>query len=325
MSTYAEERGASLKLRERKLRQRQRERSVRLAWMCVIACGMLLFGSVGIVAAGKMREVREMKQQSQQLAAETETEQATETERVRKPGPYPYHKPVKYSYTEALAQLEILALDYPEFEPICKTFEYYPGSLMVALANNPDMISFVEGYLESDGKANGVLSAAEKAQKVPHLLQWDKRWGYVAYGDDNIALSGCAPTCLAMVMIGLTGDAKITPDAVAEYASENGYYVEGTGTDWRMMTEGCLDFGIQGEILEMGEESIMTALEEGRPIICSMEPGDFTAAGHFIVLAGIEDGKIRVNDPNSKVRSEKLWDYSTLAPQIKGVWAFSKM
>ena len=41
----------------------------------------------------------------------------------------------------------------------------------------------------------------------------------------------------------------------------------------------------------------MGALENGEPVICSMRPGDFTTKGHFIVLVGMEDGKIRVQCP----------------------------
>lgn len=341
MNTYAEEQGVSLKLQEREQRQKQRERNVRRVWMSIIIFSILFLTAVGVVAAGKMREIRETELQqaavetkqtavkTKQTSAETkhageetETGQMQETGRVRKTGPYPYHAPVDYSYTEALVQLEILAADYPEFEPFCKTFEKYPGNLMVALANNPDMISFAEGYLTADGKANGGLTAEEKAQKVPQLLQWDKRWGYVSYGDDNIALSGCAPTCLSMVIIALTGKTEVTPDIVADYAMENDYYFYGTGTKWEIMTEGCEAFGIQGEVTQPVESDVMAFLDAGNPIICSMGPGDFTAAGHFIVLSGIEDGKIRVNDPNSKVRSEKLWDFETIASQLKGMWVF---
>ena len=53
-----------------------------------------------------------------------------------------------------------------------------------------------------------------------------------------------------------------------------------------------------------------------------MRPGDFTTQGHFIVLVGGEDGKIIVNDPNSKERSSLLWEYDTLAGQIKNLWVF---
>ncbi len=327
MRTHTEKQEEILRLQERKRRQKQRERDVRLLWMGIIMFSVLLLTAAGVVAAGKIREVRETELQ-QTAMSETETEQTvqtTQTERVRKPGPYPYHKPVEYSYTEALEQLETLAVDYPEFEEICKNFEKYPGDLMVALANNPDMLSFVEGYLTADQEVSSTLTAAEKTQKIPHLLQWDKRWGYMSYGDDNMALSGCAPTCLSMVIIGLTGETQITPDAVGKYAMDNSYYVFGTGTNWELMTAGCLDFGIQGEIIQPTEAAVAEALQAGKPVICSMGPGDFTYGGHFIVLTDMEDGKVRVNDPNSKVRSERMWDFETIQTQIKGLWAFTKV
>ncbi len=43
---------------------------------------------------------------------------------------------------------------------------------------------------------------------------------------------------------------------------------------------------------------------------------------NFNVLSKIENGKIKVNDPNSKKRSSMLWDYERLAPQIKNLWSF---
>ncbi|MBQ1871316.1 MAG: C39 family peptidase, partial [Lachnospiraceae bacterium] len=55
----------------------------------------------------------------------------------------------------------------------------------------------------------------------------------------------------------------------------------------------------------------------------SMKPGDFTYTGHFIVLTGIdEDGKIMVNDPNSRNNSDKHWDVDTLVKQIKALWVY---
>ena len=53
-------------------------------------------------------------------------------------------------------------------------------------------------------------------------------------------------------------------------------------------------------------------------------PRRFHNTGHFIVLVGVKDGQIQVNDPNSRERSEKLWDWSTLEYQITNLWAFSK-
>ena len=91
------------------------------------------------------------------------------------------------------------------------------------------------------------------------------------------------------------------------------------------MTAGAEHFGVQGQELGLSENGILSELESGHPVICSMRPGDFTTTGHFIVLTGVEDGKIRVNDPNSRQRSEELWDYDTLEYQINNLWAFSTM
>ena len=126
-----------------------------------------------------------------------------------------------------------------------------------------------------------------------------------------------------MVVSGLTGDASVTPYVVAEYADDNGYYVQGTGSKWSLISEGCQNFGVAAEELPLSQNVVYDALEAGRPIICSVRPGDFTTTGHFIVLVGVEDGKIRVNDSNSRERSQKLWDYQTLERQIDNLWAFS--
>lgn len=54
------------------------------------------------------------------------------------------------------------------------------------------------------------------------LLQYDQRWDYGDYGNSSVAVSGCGPACLSMVITSLTGDDTITPYVVAQYASEQG-------------------------------------------------------------------------------------------------------
>ena len=39
-------------------------------------------------------------------------------------------------------------------------------------------------------------------------------------------------------------------------------------------------------------------LDAGRFLICAMKKGDFTAAGHFIVVYGYDESGFLVNDPN---------------------------
>ena len=65
-------------------------------------------------------------------------------------------------------------------------------------------------------------------------------------------------------------------------------------------------------------------LNSGRVIVAHMGPGVFTEIGHYIVIAGYEDGKFRVNDPNSYVNSEKLWEFEEFSNQIKMMWSFDK-
>ena len=98
---------------------------------------------------------------------------------------------------EVQQKLQALAQEYPEFEEVYDNADAYPQKLLVALCNNPEMIDFVKGYPDADGSGEGWLTKNELSQRFPLLLQWDKRWGYIPYGDNVIGLSGCAPTCLS--------------------------------------------------------------------------------------------------------------------------------
>lgn len=196
-------------------------------------------------------------------------------------------------------------------------------TLRELLENNPETVDFIKNYpsMKDNPPAEDIGEVTKGV--IPHLLQWDERWGYQIYGDNMIAVNGCGPTAISMVAAGLTGDGSITPYKVAKYAEEQGYYTGESGTSWSLMTDGAQQWGIRGEELGLSREEIFSALENGSPIICSMRPGDFTTTGHFIVLVGVEDGKIRVNDPNSVKRSEELWDYETLEYQINNLWAYT--
>lgn len=202
-------------------------------------------------------------------------------------------------------------------------FQEYPKELLTLYAQNKETKNFVFNYPKKKGKVYADTIGDIETGNIPLLLQWDERWGYGNYGNSLIALNGCGPTSLSMVIAGLTGSNELTPYDIAKYAEENGYYVQGVGTAWDLFTQGSQAFGVQGTELSLTRKAVFQSLETGHPIICSMTPGDFTTKGHFIVLTGIQDGKIKVNDPNSKSNSEKLWEYDTLESQIKNLWTFS--
>ena len=165
------------------------------------------------------------------------------------------------------------------------------------------------------------LSDALGSETVPLFMQWDERWGYTMYGSNIMKVTGCGPTCLSMVLIHLLQDATYTPRYVADFAEEKGYYVDGSGSKWTLISEGGETLGLEVTELPLDENRMKKNLEFGNPIICIMGPGDFTTAGHYIVLRGVEDGKFVVNDPNSVENSERLWSYEEIKGQIKNLWA----
>ena len=197
----------------------------------------------------------------------------------------------------------------------------YPQALIALYKRNEDARTFVCDYpLKRNQETEIDLSGEYTPGTAPLLMQWDERWGYRSYNENLMGLSGCGPTCMAMAAIYLTGDTGMNPWAMAQYAEQHGYNVVGSGTRWSFFTDGAAGLGLNSTAIPVDQQRIFDNLAVGNPIVCVVGPGDFTTEGHFILLCGEEDGKIRVNDPNSQKNSAKLWDYDTLARQIQGLW-----
>ena len=197
----------------------------------------------------------------------------------------------------------------------------WPDSLRELLEKNPEAEEFVLHYpLKKDVTPDIDLSEYVDSGEVPLLLQWDERWGYSKYGDNIMGLSGCGPTCLSMVCMYILNDPQYSPRCIADFAQQNGYCVPGNGSAWTLISEGGTLLGLDVTEIPLDENRIMRNLEVGNPIICIMGPGDFTTSGHYIVMTGCEDGKIKVNDPNSPSRSSMLWDYDAIKDQIRNLW-----
>ena len=219
-----------------------------------------------------------------------------------------------FDHTETELQVKAFAEENGVF------FADYPDSLIQLLERNPETEKFVLEYPLYRPAAYD-LAEYKNAETVPLFLQWDQRWGYETYGSDMMAITGCGPTCLAMVGYYLTGDAETyDPAAVALFSERNGYYASGYGSSWTLISEGAVKLGLDVTEIPLVEKRIKDNLEVGNPIICAMGRGDFTATGHYIVLIGLEDGKFIVNDPNSVENSQKLWSYEQIQGQIRNLW-----
>lgn len=200
----------------------------------------------------------------------------------------------------------------------------YPKEIIKLLSKNPETIDFVVDYGAKKDSAPADTIGEVKAGEIPHLLQWDERWGYSAYGTSTLAVSGCGPTCMAMVVSGLTGDASVTPAKVAAYSMKYDYVDESNDTTWLFMEEAAQNWGLTSYEVISEETAVEAELSSGRPIICSVGPGDFTRNGHFIVLAGYDNGKVEVLDPFSRENSERTWTYEEIKDQLQGMWAYTK-
>lgn len=201
------------------------------------------------------------------------------------------------------------------------SYAQYPESLIDLLDRNPETEYFVLNYpLLHDQQIEIDLSQHKNSPSVPLFMQWDTRWGYLRYGSGMAAETACGPVCLAMAGYYVTGDDRFSPEKMISFATDNGYYSPGNGSSWTLISEGGVKLGLDVTEIPLVKSRIMKNLEVDNPIICAMGPGDFTTSGHYIVMTGTENGLICINDPNSKVNSEKLWAYEDICDQIRNLW-----
>lgn len=197
-----------------------------------------------------------------------------------------------------------------------------PWSLTEFGTKYPEASGFVRNYHKyKDIPFDADIGLNISKGEIPLFIQWDKRWGYQYYGNDLLGINGCGPTCISMVVCGLTGNTDWNPYRIAQFSEENGYYIPGEGTSWDLMTCGAEKLGLHTELGIISADYIRENLSASTPMICSMYPGDFTYTGHFIVLTGIDsNGNVIVNDPNSNKNSQKSWGMEELVPQIRSIW-----
>lgn len=228
--------------------------------------------------------------------------------------------------TGALKQIKQMARLDQRVQTILSHINEYPDEMLQLLVRNEETIEFVLNYPKMrDKRQEHTIRVSDLSSTIPLLLQWDERWGYESYGNSIIGLSGCGPTALSMVIIGLTGNLDATPEAVAAFSEQNGYYISNKGTDWTLLTVGARAYGLHATQVSLEQKTLVKLLEKKKPLICSVKPGDFTTVGHFIVLTDYRDGMFTVHDPNSRKRSEMKWSYERLEPQIRAIWSFERV
>lgn len=198
----------------------------------------------------------------------------------------------------------------------------YPKQLKELALKNEEALEFVYDYPAERVKEHTIdLTEEASMDSVPLFVQWDKRWGYEKYSGNFFAASGCGPTTLSMVVVYLTHNREASPIAVAKYSKEAGYSVDGSGSSWTLISEGCRHYGVKAKAVALDESRMKAELDEGHPIVVNVGPGDFTDTGHFMVITGYDDEGFSINDPNSIEKSGKRWLFKNISSQIRAVWS----
>lgn len=198
----------------------------------------------------------------------------------------------------------------------------YPKQLKDLALKNEEALEFVYDYPAEHVKEHTIdLTEEASMDSVPLFVQWDKRWGYEKYSGNFFAASGCGPTTLSMVVVYLTHNRDASPLAVAKYSKEAGYSVDGSGSSWTLISEGCRHYGVKAKTVALDESRMKAELDAGHPIVINVGPGDFTDTGHFMVITGYDDEGFSINDPNSIEKSGKRWLFKNISSQIRAVWS----
>lgn len=198
----------------------------------------------------------------------------------------------------------------------------YPKQLQELALKNEEALEFVYDYPTEHVKEHTIdLTEEASMDSVPLFVQWDKRWGYEKYSGNFFAASGCGPTTLSMVVVYLTHNREASPIAVAKYSKEAGYSVDGSGSSWTLISEGCRHYGVKAKTVALDESRMKAELDAGHPIVINVGPGDFTDTGHFMVITGYDDEGFSINDPNSIEKSGKRWLFKNISSQIRAVWS----
>lgn len=323
----AEQRQKKIARRKREVRRMKRKLYkagiLAAAGIIVLAVILMLCGSGNAKKSAKKTSSAKTKAETSE-ETETKTPEEIEAEKVQEVLDSDQYKD----------QLGELYKKNPETKEIILNREKYSDDLLTWLFDHQEALQWVIDYPEQSARSEEELSAQglqavdlkdyRIQNHIPVYFQWSEVWGYASYGSENIGMGGCGPTSLSMVATGLTGNTLFTPKYVADMSVNMGYYVDGVGTDWTLMTAGASELGIKSaQLTNWSEDTFKSELSAGHPIICSMGPGDFTNQGHFIVLSGLtEEGKVLINDPNSKINSRKKWDLNTIINQMNAAWSF---
>ena len=200
------------------------------------------------------------------------------------------------------------------------------AKLLKLAADEPAAQSFVRAFPEKypmKTPQSGEVKTVATGRNIPRFYQWDQMWGYTVYSGTAFGLTGCCPTCLAMVYQGITGKTDLSPYDMGELATRDGYATENEGTYANFLYDEAQTLDLPVQEIDVTKKALKNALQSNQVVIANFGPGIFTQYGHYVVITGMnQDQSLIMNDPYSEERSNQTWPIDTIVEESIAFYAY---
>ncbi len=190
----------------------------------------------------------------------------------------------------------------------------------------PEAIAFVAGSVKADGTTQAYGDTTPKGE-YPQLYTFDKRWGYLEFGDGIVGVTGSGPVALAMASFGLSGKTTYDPSTIAEAITSAKLATGTSGMDDSFVSNHADEAGLVASTVDPSSDGIYSPLADmGMPVLIRLksDSGVGTPNAHWALITKLNsDNSITVNDPTSVIASSHSWSLGAVSANTEAAYALS--
>ena len=160
---------------------------------------------------------------------------------------------------------------------------------------------------EKEGNPGSFIGNINQGNTCIYYQSDYRAYSYGGIGKATIASHGCGPTSCAVILCTMLKDPKYTPILTTNEICRSGGCTSG-GTYFESLNKYLKSKGLNTRLVygsKTAKSDFYNALSNNQMILIYVN-------GHFHVLSGLQDGKIRIVEVGSKAKSQKLYTYEEL-------------